>query len=199
MVEAVKLGGLVLDLQVIRPDPSVEVDGQVLCAIDGEPLFRLADAATAAVVSFILNGRLVEEAVDDHDVLKHYAPGADLVDDFADKERRIPDRALRRVRSVTRPCLTRETLVVDDGLVTGLTLAAACRWARAEEVARLVAATPVGRVDGLARLRAEADLVVCPQRLEEIAVVGQAYDSFDPLDEWYLAGLLADAAGGPAE
>ena len=84
-------------------------------------------------------------------------------------------------------------------LITGLTLAAACRWARAEEVARLVAATPVGRVDGLARLRAEADLVVCPQRLEEIAVVGQAYDSFDPLDEWYLAGLLADAVGGPAE
>ena len=40
MVEAVKLGGVVLDLQVIRPDPNVEVDGQVLCAIDGEPLFR---------------------------------------------------------------------------------------------------------------------------------------------------------------
>jgi len=32
--------------------------------------------------------------------------------------------------------------------------------------------------------------------LAEIAVVGQAYDSFDPLDEWYLAGLLADAAAG---
>jgi hypothetical protein len=108
MVEAVKLGGVVLDLQVIRPDPNVEVDGQVLCAIDGEPLFRLADAATAAVDSFILNGRLVEEAVDDHDVLKHYANGADLVDDFADKERRIPDRALPSVRSVTRPCVMRE-------------------------------------------------------------------------------------------
>ena len=108
MVEAVKLGGVVLDLQVIRPDPNVEVDGQVLCAIDGQPLFRLADAATAAVDSFILSGRLVEEAVDDHDVLKHYANGADLVDDFAEKERRIPDRALLRVRSVTRPCVTRE-------------------------------------------------------------------------------------------
>ena len=27
--------------------------------------------------------------------------------------------------------------------------------------------------------------------LEQIAVVGQAYDIFDPLDEWYVAGLLA--------
>jgi predicted phosphoribosyltransferase len=49
----------------------------------------------------------------------------------------------------------------------------------------------VANVSGLARLREEADEVVCPQPLEQIAVVGQAYDSFDPLDEWYVADLLA--------
>jgi hypothetical protein len=43
-------------------------------------------------------------------------------------------------------------------------------------------------------VRDEADLVVCPHALDEIAVVGQAYDSFDSLDEWYVAVLLADAA-----
>ena len=48
MVNAVKPGGLVLDLQVIRPDPRVEVDSRVVCEIDGQPLFRLADAAAAA-------------------------------------------------------------------------------------------------------------------------------------------------------
>jgi putative phosphoribosyl transferase len=85
----------------------------------------------------------------------------------------------------------RTTVLVDDGLITGLTLAAACRWARAEEAASVVATTPVGHVAGLARLRDEADGVVCPHPLEQIAVVGQAYDSFDPLDEWYVAGLLA--------
>jgi putative phosphoribosyl transferase len=84
-------------------------------------------------------------------------------------------------------------VVVAAGPITGLTLAAACRWARAENVSRLVAATPVGRVDGLERIRAEADAVVCPHELEEIAVVGQAYEIFDPLDEWYVAGLLDDA------
>lgn len=87
----------------------------------------------------------------------------------------------------------RSAVVVDDGLITGLTLAAACRWAREREPAQLVATTPVGHVDGLARIDDEADVVVCPHRLDEIAVVGQAYDIFDPLDEWYVAGLLTSA------
>ena len=89
----------------------------------------------------------------------------------------------------------RAAVVVDDGAITGLTLAAACRWARADGAAHVVAATPLAHVDGLARLEREADAVVCPHPLVEIAVVGQAYESFDPLDEWYLAGLLADARG----
>jgi putative phosphoribosyl transferase len=96
-----------------------------------------------------------------------------------------------RLELGTLPVAGRTAVLVDDGLITGLTLAAACRWARAEDVERLIAATPVGRVDGLARVAEEADVVVCPHRLEEIAVVGQAYDSFEPLDEWYVAGLLA--------
>jgi hypothetical protein len=108
MVEAVRSGGLVLDLQVIRPDPTVEADGQVICKIDGEPLFRGADAATAAIDALVRTERLVEQAVDDHDVHKHYTNGAELVDDFSGKQRRPPGHALPQLRALTRPCVVRE-------------------------------------------------------------------------------------------
>jgi hypothetical protein len=107
MISSVKPGGLVLDLQVIRPNPRVEVDDRSLCEIDGTPLFRLADAA-AAVDAAVADGRLREEALDDHDVRKHYRTGVDLVDDFAGKERKLPAAAIPVVRAVTRPCIVRE-------------------------------------------------------------------------------------------
>jgi hypothetical protein len=108
MVEAVEPGGLVLDLQVIRPDPVVEVDGRAYCEFDGEPLFAGADAATAAVDALVRAGRLVEEAVDDHDVRKHYASGAELVTDFVGKRRKLPAEAIPALRSIEEPCAVRE-------------------------------------------------------------------------------------------
>jgi hypothetical protein len=108
MVEAVKPGGLVLDLQVIRPNPTVETDEQFVCEIDGEPLFRRADAATAAIDTLTQRNELIDQARDDHDVRNHYANGTELVDDFVGKQRRLPDHALPQLRALTQPCVVRE-------------------------------------------------------------------------------------------
>ena len=108
MIDAVEPGGLVLDLQVIRPNPVVEAAGATVCEIDGEPIFVMADAATAAVDAAIAAGRLAEEAVDDHDVRNHFPSGADLIDDFAGKKRGPPDEALPRLRALQGPVVVRE-------------------------------------------------------------------------------------------
>jgi hypothetical protein len=101
-------GGVVLDLQVIRPDPRIEADGRFVCEIDGEPLFVWADAARAAVDAAVASGRLVDEAVDDHDVRSHYDDGAELVADRAESKRKIPPEFVEVVRAIVEPCAIRE-------------------------------------------------------------------------------------------
>jgi hypothetical protein len=100
--------GLMLDLQVIRPHPVVEIDGKAVCEIDGSPLFATADPAAAAVDGMVEAGFLGEEAVDDHDVLKHYSSGAELVDDFEDSPRNLPAEWVPRLRAIARECVVRE-------------------------------------------------------------------------------------------
>jgi predicted phosphoribosyltransferase len=116
---------------------------------------------------------------------------ADVEEPLA-RARLAAERLESRLEHERLPVERRNALVVDDGAITGLTLAAACLWATEAGAARVIAAVPVGHVDGLRRLAEVADEVVCPHPLEQIAVVGQAYDSFDPLDEWYVASLLAE-------
>jgi hypothetical protein len=106
--EALAPDGVMLDLQVIRPHPVVEVDGAVVCEIDGGPLLETADAAAAAVDELVAAGLLVEEAVDDHDVRKHYSTGATLVEDFTPKKRKLPAEAVPLLKSVARECVVRE-------------------------------------------------------------------------------------------
>ncbi len=106
--EALVPDGIVLDLQVIRPNPVVEQGGRALCEIDGGSLLAKADAARAAVDLLISEGMLEEEAVDDHDVRKHYDNGAELVADFADKKRQLPNHGVPRLRALVQPSVVRE-------------------------------------------------------------------------------------------
>lgn len=108
MITAVRVGGEILDLQVIRPDPRVELAGELICVIDGGPLFEKSDAAAAAVDAAIAAGRLIEQAVDDHDVRSHYPTGLDLVDDFHDKTRQLPQQAIPRLNAIDHPLAIRE-------------------------------------------------------------------------------------------
>jgi hypothetical protein len=108
MVAAIKPGGLILDLQVIRPDPVIESGQERICKIWGKPIFATADAATAAIEATIETGLLAQEAVDDHQVRTHFPTGPELIDEFAGKRRRIPEPALPKLLATPGAVTMRE-------------------------------------------------------------------------------------------
>src|SRR5438105_9747669 len=70
----------------------------------------------------------------------------------------------------------RTAIVVDDGVATGGTAAAALRWARQADAARVVLAVPVAPRQTIAALSREADEVVVLATPEPFYAVGQWYD-----------------------
>ena len=66
-----------------------------------------ADAAAGAIDALVESGALIDQATDDHDVHKHYANGLEVIDDFAGKQQRIPERAIPSLRALGAPCAVR--------------------------------------------------------------------------------------------
>lgn len=76
------------------------------------------------------------------------------------------------------PPRDRTVIVVDDGVATGVTDTAALRQVRRNRPRRLILAVPVCPPDSLARLRDEADEIVCLVAPPQLQGVGQWYEDF---------------------
>jgi len=85
----------------------------------------------------------------------------------------------------------RTAVVVDDGLATGSTMVAAARYVRSLAVSKLVIAVPVGSRDACARLRSEADELVCLATPERFFAVGEWYRDFRQVSDNEVRRLLA--------
>jgi putative phosphoribosyl transferase len=103
----------------------------------------------------------------------------------------------RRLYLAGRPPLAvdgRTAILVDDGLATGATMLAALRATRRRNPAAVVAAVPVGPPDTIARLKAEADEVICLHVPYMMGGVGQFYRDFAQVDDATVAALLKERA-----
>lgn len=88
------------------------------------------------------------------------------------------------------------TIIVDDGIATGLTMRAAIRDVRDNKPSKLVVAIPVVPRDTAALLRGEADVLVAlaePQYFR--GAVGAYYDDFPQVTDDEVVALLGKRVG----
>lgn len=85
-------------------------------------------------------------------------------------------------------------VVVDDGVATGGTAAAALRWARSRGAARVILAVPVAPPEAVRRLGQEADEIRALATPEPFYAVGQWYAEFPQVSDQEVIGLLSRAA-----
>ncbi len=110
------------------------------------------------------------------------------------------ERRLRVYRAGRPPVEIRDrtAVVVDDGIATGGTAAAALRWARAQGAAIVVLAVPVAPIASLLRLGAEADRLVVLETPEPFLAVGEWYQRFEQTTDDEVIAALARTHGDAA-
>ncbi|WP_030925853.1 phosphoribosyltransferase family protein [Streptosporangium amethystogenes] len=93
----------------------------------------------------------------------------------------------------------RTVIVVDDGIATGGTARAACQVAHARGASRVILAVPVGTPDTIARLREDADEVICLETPTALWAIGAWYADFTQTTDEQVIELLQRAAPPAAE
>jgi predicted phosphoribosyltransferase len=131
--------------------------------------------------------------VDEHAILSLGVTNAQLTE-IERRERAELNRRAERFRLPRAPLdLTNRTVViVDDGIATGSTAAAACRVARVLGASRIVLAVPVAPPDWAAALGDAADEYVALETPRGFFAVGQWYADFtQTTDEEVLEHLAS--------
>ncbi|NUT37404.1 MAG: phosphoribosyltransferase [Hamadaea sp.] len=102
------------------------------------------------------------------------------------------DRRVRRLRGDRPPVPLqgRTALIVDDGIATGATAAAACQVARARGATRVILAAPVAPPIALTELAGVADQIVAVVTPDDFRAVGLWYEDFSPTTDDEVAALL---------
>jgi predicted phosphoribosyltransferase/dienelactone hydrolase len=139
----------------------------------------------------------------DRRALEAFAIDDEQIELIAAREAEELDRRRRLYRGNAPPAPVRDrtVVVVDDGIATGVTAAAAARVLKAQGAARVVLAVPICPAGTPERIDGEIDEVVALAAPERFGSVGAWYDDFSQTSDEEVIELLAsargDAAGSP--
>jgi predicted phosphoribosyltransferase len=139
-----------------------------------------------------------------HLSLEPFAAEAGATERYIQLERNLQLEVLRARRLSYTPERSaidahgRVVIVVDDGVATGATMAAALHTLREKQPARLIAAAGVVASDVFERLLRIADQVVALEIPPELDAVSTWFRRFPQVDDAEVVALLRDAERGPA-
>jgi predicted phosphoribosyltransferase len=117
-------------------------------------------------------------------------------DEYLRGEIRTQQEILRKRRELytrAQPAIDpagRVVIIVDDGIATGSSMLSAIRSVRARKPRRVVVAIGVAPSESLARMKAEADEVVCLHSPQEFYAVGQFFEDFSEVTDDMVVAVL---------
>jgi putative phosphoribosyl transferase len=191
--------------RLVEALPPLEGDVVVLgLARGGVPVAAEVASALQAPLDVLVVRKVGHPAQPEYALGAVSEDGVALPDDLPDElvapqleKAREQAEVLRRGRS-REPLEGRIVLVVDDGLATGRSMAAALATVGGHRPARVVMAVPVASGPGLRDLseswEAHAAAVIEPP---EFFAVGQFYADFSQVDDEAVSALLAKDASAP--
>ena len=83
-------------------------------------------------------------------------------------------------------------VVIDDGIATGYTVAAAIKWLRKMNPMRIVLAVPVAPPDVIAEFKNRVDEIICPIQPASFRAVGCYYQDFAQTREQEVLDVLKE-------
>jgi len=133
--------------------------------------------------------------VHNEDAIRAFGVSQEEIDQVVARERQEMSRRERAYRGDRPPPDLRDRIVilVDDGLATGASMAAAAVAVRKLGPGRVVIAVPVGAADTCRAMRSVADEVVCARTPEPFFAVGTWYEDFEQTSDEEVSELLRKA------
>jgi putative phosphoribosyl transferase len=197
LAEQLKSSGLKCELVLAMPRGGVPVGYELARALrvpldvlvakrvsaPGQP--QLAIGAVAPGVQ-VLHDALIEEL----GISRRYVECA-----IAEQVDEVEDATARyRLGRPALELIGRIVVLVDDGLASGSTAAAALSSARKHGARHLVFAIPVGSAAGVHEIRDRADHICCLHEVSDLGMVSDWYEDFSPPSEAEVLALLRQAA-----